>query len=488
MTYRTYLPPWDTTSPARYPMAALERHVRACIELDMPDNTPPATVRALMAALDDDTRLSILAKCDEAVERLAFYFAWHPEDYDPANLRRVKTDIMEGAGRYRHMAFWGGRGGSKSHDVAEAVVELASIGQERVVVGREFLESIKDSSHSLFVNKIKASQWVDQWQITERELRNKTTGSVISFMGLNRNPDSARGLEGCTIFVGEEAEAFTQHSMDILLPTMRSKGSRLIWMWNPEGGGPVDTMMRGPNPPERSLIRCVLVEDNAYLYRTELMTELRTDFIRKSAAKFRHIWRGDLDSNPELAIFPKIRRGFIDTTTLEPRFGLDWGYSGDPLVLIETYVKEPADPTTERGVIYIRDGVVDTHIAARDIPGEIDAVSPMARMFTITADSAEPKSIEDLTNAGFHVVGAAKGPGSIRAGITMIQGYDIVIHPQANPKIYDELTGYCWKQDKKTKRILRDPDGNTPDNVADALRYALEDYQPPAAGGGVDYV
>lgn len=477
MTLHTFFPPW-ADDPGMYPGPALEQHQAHCRALELPYETHPREVAKLLTE-------EVRELGRKAHDRYWDMVAWSPDGFDPTNRRTVKQDILEGVAVYRYLAFHGGRGGSKSHDAVEACVELASVGEERVVVGREFLESIRDSSHKLFKTKIQESEWAADWTITDREMRNRRTGSVISFMGINRNPDSVRSLEGCTIFLGEEAEAFSDQSLEILLPTIRQGGSKVIFLWNPQdAASPMNRMFLSGDQPERSFVRCVLGENNRYFYRTEMPGERRTAFTKMSPTKYRHVWRGALDTNPDLLVFNNWRVGRVEVPVdAVARYGLDWGWQ-DPLAAVEVHVFEPDDPETERGTIYFSAELYGSHIPANDIPRLVREAMPLVDYSYFTADNSEPKSIDDLNAAGIACYPARKGPGSVRAGISFMQGYDIVISPDC-PNTKREFEGWQWKQ-LRTGVITRDPvDANN--HAIDAGRYALEDYQPPVKGG-VDYV
>jgi phage terminase large subunit len=469
----TFFPPWDN-DPALYPGPALEQHQAHCRALELPYETHPAEVAKLLTQEVRELGLAAAANYAKMLE-------WAPEFYDATDTRSVKQDILDNIRAYRYLAFLGGRGGSKSHDAVEACVELASEANERIVVGREFLESIRDSSHRLFKNKILESRWANQWVITDREMRNVATGSVITFMGINRNPDSARSLEGCTIFLGEEAEAFSDLSLEILLPTIRTGGSRVIFLWNPaDKESPMNQMFLVGDPPERAFVRCVLGENNRWFYRTEMPGERRTAFLKMSREKYRHVWRGALNTNPDLLVFNNWRTGYYDIPPgVEPRYGGDWGWK-DPLAFLEFFIIEPTDPETQRGILYIHKELYGAYIPAREIPGRLREVMPNAELGMITADSAEPKSIDDLNSAGFYVVGARKGAGSIRAGISTLQGYDIIVSPDC-PNTAREFENYQWKQTRHGV-ITRDP-VDEDNHAMDALRYGVEDYVPMPDGG-----
>ena len=91
----------------------------------------------------------------------------------------------------------------------------------------------------------------------------------------------------------------------------------------------------------------------------------------------------------------------------------------------------------------------------------------------IKADCAEPKSIDELREAGLHRIRAArKGKDSVNNGIQYIQGYTIIIHPRC-VNFITEISNYTWDEDKfGTKINIPIDDFN---HLMDAMRYALED-------------
>ena len=91
----------------------------------------------------------------------------------------------------------------------------------------------------------------------------------------------------------------------------------------------------------------------------------------------------------------------------------------------------------------------------------------------IKADSAEPKSIDELREAGLrHVRPARKGKDSINNGIQFIQDYTIIIHPRC-VNFLTEISNYTWDEDKFGAKINKPIDDFN--HLMDAMRYALED-------------
>jgi phage terminase large subunit len=91
----------------------------------------------------------------------------------------------------------------------------------------------------------------------------------------------------------------------------------------------------------------------------------------------------------------------------------------------------------------------------------------------ITADSAEPKSIDELKGMGLRVKAAKKGKDSIQNGIQWIQDLEIIIHPRC-VNFLTEISNYTGDTDKfGTKLNVPIDDFN---HLMDAMRYALEQY------------
>lgn len=392
------------------------------------------------------------------------------------------TGKAPGLERIEHYAFFGGRGGAKSHSIAEAVVGLSSQGKERVVCGRQFQNSVKDSSKELLETKIHKMGMGAFWRSTETELINVSTGSRITFIGMDRNPQSAKSLEGCTLFWGEEAAAFTPLSIEIIIPTVRAAGSRMVWGWNPVNRkDAIDAMFRCQHPPEFSYIRHVSWRDNPHFHLTRMPSEMRRS-AKSNPKRHAHIWEGAYDENPDVAIFERWRIGAMDVPAkARPRFGMDFGFSNDPNAVIKSYLLE------DQGIIYVAQEAYGRKIPNRKLRDLVDSISEI-RNYHITADSSRPETIEQLQSDGFSIYGAKKGAGSVKNGLNFLAGYEIVIHPSCE-NIIAEIRAYLWATDPEGKPLPL-PAPKQADHGIDALRYAHEDdaNQADSEDGGFEYL
>ena len=145
--------------------------------------------------------------------------------------------------------------------------------------------------------------------------------------------------------------------------------------------------------------------------------------------------------------------------------GLDFGYTNDPSAFFIGFL----DQTGKK--LYVWDEIYKTGLSNRRINEEI--VKAGYGKERITADSAEPKSIDELRGLGLRVKGAKKGKDSVMNGIQWIQDLEIVIHPRC-VNFLREISNYTWDTDKFGKKINQPIDDFN--HLMDAMRYALEEF------------
>ena len=151
---------------------------------------------------------------------------------------------------------------------------------------------------------------------------------------------------------------------------------------------------------------------------------------------------------------------------IESVFGLDFGYTNDPTALFCGLID------LKNKVIYVFDELYKKGLSNKKIYEEVEAMGH--RKESIIADSAEPKSIDELRSLGLTRVRAAKkGKDSILNGIQFIQDFRLVIHPRC-VNFLTEVTNYQWAKDKFDNSINKPIDDFN--HLMDAMRYAIEPY------------
>nr|DAT58389.1 MAG TPA: terminase large subunit [Caudoviricetes sp.] len=144
--------------------------------------------------------------------------------------------------------------------------------------------------------------------------------------------------------------------------------------------------------------------------------------------------------------------------------GCDWGFFPDPYAFIRLYYNH----NTEK--IYLIDEIYENKWSNRKSADEI--LNRKYDDYTITCDSAEPKSINDYRDFGLPARGAIKGPGSVEYSMKWLQTRTIVIDPKRTPNAYKEFSEYEYERDKDGNVISGYPDENN--HLVDACRYATE--------------
>jgi phage terminase large subunit len=156
----------------------------------------------------------------------------------------------------------------------------------------------------------------------------------------------------------------------------------------------------------------------------------------------------------------------IDTIPHEARlerYGLDFGYSNDPTAIIAVYYYNGG---------YIFDEICFMKgLSNKQIADVLNNYPPAL----VIADSAEPKSIDELKLYGINVAPANKGKGSVNQGIQYVQDQKCSM-TKRSVNIIKEYRNYLWDTDKDGK-ILNVPEGGF-DHTLDAIRYALESFVP----------
>lgn len=365
---------------------------------------------------------------------------------------------------FRHLAWHGGRGAAKSRSVASGLILQAAERHERVLCGREVQKSIKDSVKRLLDDEIDRLSLRTAFDSTETEIRGPND-SLFLFSGIKGNANGIKSIEGITTFWGEEAQAFSQASIDTVIPTIRAENSRLIWTWNPDlESDPVDVMFRGADgAPPSTIVREVNYEDNPW-FPDVLRVEM--EYVQtRDIDKYNHIWLGKYRRNSEARVFRNWRvEAFDSPTNVEYRLGADFGFSIDPSCALRCWI----DGTQ----IFVDYEAWGLQVEIVHLPALFLTI-PAAEKYWMTADSSRPETISHLRNNGFpRIASAIKGKRSLEEGVEFLKSYDIVVHPRCQ-RLIDELTLYSYKVDSLTGQvtaILEDKDNH----MIDALRYAVE--------------
>lgn len=141
------------------------------------------------------------------------------------------------------------------------------------------------------------------------------------------------------------------------------------------------------------------------------------------------------------------------------RRGLDFGYTNDPSTVIDVYYYNGGYIWDE--VLYEK-GLSNKRIA--------DTILAQPLQCLVVADSAEPKSIDEIKGYGVNIMGAEKGPDSVNNGIQLIQDQRISV-TKRSINVIREYRNYLWETDRDGV-ILNTPEHDYSHSM-DGGRYAM---------------
>jgi len=139
--------------------------------------------------------------------------------------------------------------------------------------------------------------------------------------------------------------------------------------------------------------------------------------------------------------------------------GLDWGFSNDPTALVAIY--------RQGDCLLIQELLYATGLTNQDIADKLRTLG-ITRAWEIVADSAEPKSIEEIYRLGFNIKPAEKGPDSVRNGIDILKRFKLQVTKDST-NLIKELRSYTWATDKEGKNTGVPIDSFN--HACDAMRY-----------------
>lgn len=366
-------------------------------------------------------------------------------------------------GDWREAAIYGGRYSLKSHTVARFLLIRARERKTRVACFREFQNSIAESSHQLLSDLITGYELKD-FLITDNSIVNRINGSDFLFKGLHLNEQSIKSIEGIDIAWVEEAQTVSKQSIEVLTPTVRKPGSQIIYTYNRLlDDDPVHQRLVLEGRPNTLIINVNYDIALKYGMMPEVIKKEMEDDRDKRPVLYRHKWLGEPFS-PERKIYKGWQQldDIPDSARLK-RKGLDFGYTNDPSAIVDVYVWNNAFIWDE---ILYRKGISNRDLASA-IKQTDDAL--------VIADSAEPKSIDEIASYGVSILPSHKGQGSVLQGIQYVQDQTIYV-TKRSLNIWKEYRNYLWLIDKSGKTI-NEPQGFL-DHTLSAGRYAMESLKP----------
>jgi phage terminase large subunit len=389
-------------------------------------------------------------------------------------------DYWNFKGRYRVCK--GSRASKKSKTTAlNFIYRIMKYPQSNLLVVRKVFRTLKDSAYTDLRWAIRQLHVEQYWEYKESplELMYKPTGQKILFRGL----DEPMKLTSITVDVGhlcwawiEEAYEITKESdFDMLDESIRGQVTgdlfkQITLTFNPWNEGHwIKKKFFDVEQNNDILAKTTNYLCNEFLDISDLRLFERMK--KENPKRYKVAGLGDWGISEGLIYENWEEREFdiqevLKIPDIESAFGLDFGYTNDPSALFAGLISK------ERREIYVTDELYKKALTNNKLAEEIKNMGYGKER--ITADSAEPKSIDELYDLGLKgISGARKGKDSINNGIQFIQGYKIIIHPRC-VNFLTEISNYTWAKDKFDKPINKPIDMFN--HLMDAMRYALEKF------------
>jgi phage terminase large subunit len=366
----------------------------------------------------------------------------------------------------RYLILCGGRGSGKSEFAGRKIFyRCMSEGGHRFLVLRKVRKTVQESCVELIRRILAENDIIHNYNKSDRVITfinpaGKT--NEILFDGLD-DPEKVKSIKGITSVWLEELTEFTRNDfmqVDLILREETGHYQQIMASFNPdEAQAPWIKQMFVDEQHADSYVDISTVEHNPIKEMRERYLEILN---RLDDPTYYKIYRLGLWALPSGHIFSWDVQPLPEIRFDEVFYGGDFGYSVDPAAFVKVYRK--ADEFWVEEIVY-KTGLTNQALASeiksdgRVKPGDISYW-----------DCAEPKSIEELCQAGLTALPALKGPDSVRAGIDYLKAHKVHI-VQGSTNIISEQGTYRWKQDKTGE--------NTPEPVAfknhamDAIRYGI---------------
>ena len=385
--------------------------------------------------------------------------------------KQIKADTFD--------EYWlkGGRGSTKSTFASiEILLGLIQDPEANAVVFRRYQNELRDTVYGQFewsASKMGIAHFF-KFQLAPMQIIYLPTGQKIVF----KAADNPRKMKSINLGKGyikyawfEEVDQFAsiEEIRNIIQSVFRGENKKRIsfYSFNPPKSGRSWVNQEAKMP---KVGKQVHHSDYRDVPREWLGERFLTDAEHLRATNetaYRHEYLGEevgtgleVFTNVELVRLPDEEIATFD----QIRQGLDFGYAVDPLCF------ERMHYTRKYRRVYFFHEISGINLFNREF---YEKAKDYARILTI-ADSAEPKSIDELRSFGMRIRGAKKGPGSVEFGIKFLQDLEkIIIDPERCPRAAREFINYALELDRSGEIRSRFPDKDQ--HTLDSARYGMED-------------
>ena len=386
----------------------------------------------------------------------------------------------------RYLVLYGGRGSGKSEFAARKVLlRCWKEGNHRFLIMRKVRRSLQGSVIEVFLTLLNSCEIRYDYNKTDRSIKfynSRGLPNELIFEGID-DPEKIKSIKNITSIWLEETTEFNKSdfiTIDLSLREETPSYKQIIMTFNPdEARGPwiknmffdgIADDFIGPGSTTDSYLHHSTLKDNPIDTVKDDYQNVLDRLDDKTHISIFRLGRWaiakDIIYNWNLVQLPTPDFSWFD----EIFYGVDFGYSVDPAVLVRIYRK--SNEFWAEQLIYER-GLTNPQFA------RIMKEKGISDTDDVYCDSAEPKSIQELKDNGINAKPARKGADSVKAGIDYLKSLTIHIvdggdywNPDEN--IWKERCLYKWKEDKDGN-VLPEPVSNF-NHGMDAIRYAIDTH------------
>jgi PBSX family phage terminase large subunit len=378
---------------------------------------------------------------------------------------------------FTHYWLKGGRSSTKSSFISICIVLLIRLNPEaNVICLRKVGDTLRTSVFEQILWAIDILGWNSYFTrtVNPAEITYKPTGQKILFRGA----DDAGKLKSIKLRKGyfavvwyeELSEFFGMQEIRNINQSLLRGGEKfwVFYSYNPPANTSNWVNIEAKEPRADRLVHHSTYLDVPEEWLKEVFIAEAEHLRKRDTLAYEHELLGK-ETGTGGTIFRNIKARTITDEEIRRfdnlREGIDFGYVNDPFVWGRLHY----DKTRRR--IYIFDEIYGLGISNRKAAELIKAKGyPITK---ITADSAEPKSIDEMSLYGLYITAAEKGPDSVEYGIQWLQWLDeIIIDPERCPQTYREFSSYELEKNKDGSFKDKAPDKNN--HSIDMCRYSLE--------------
>lgn len=400
--------------------------------------------------------------------------------------RTVRTSEVVGGGygafwhsRHRYDVVKGSRASKKSKTTAlRTVKRIMQYPEANQLCVRKTFRSIKDSQYADLKWAANRLQVADKWSFTVSPLEATylPTGQKILFRGLD-DPVKVTSItvdQGylCWLWVEEAYEILREADFDTLDESIRGKMppglfKQTTLTFNPWNDRHWIKARFFDKPDPDVLARTTDYRCNEWLDESDMRMFERMRLHNPRRYQVAGLGNWGVVEGLVYENWEELRFDVKDVLAAHPGavtvFGLDFGYTNDPTALFcGIYDKSSTQ-------LWVFDELYEKGLSNKAIHGRVTAMGYGKER--IVADSAEPKSIDELKGYGLRVRPAQKGRDSVANGIQFVQGLKIWVHPQC-VNFITEISNYMWDKDRFGRQLNKPIDDFN--HLLDAMRYGME--------------